>query len=93
MTCRQEVLDAIGQLDAETGRCDFSSSEVLARMRFERIDLRGRNDRTHLSAHMIEGALLRSAPGRVRLRRHSDRLPDLVSVPPVEPPVFMTEDR
>jgi hypothetical protein len=42
---------------------------------------------------MIEdGSLLRSAPGRVRLRRHSGRPPDLVSVPPVEPSVFITED-
>src|SRR5215210_156237 len=42
---------------------------------------------------MIEDrALLRSALGRVRLRRHSDRPPDLVRVPPVEPSVFITQD-
>lgn len=49
--------------------------------------------RTHLNAHTIDdGAPLRSAPGRVRLWRHSDRPPDLVSVPPVEPSVLITEE-
>ena len=94
MTCRDEVLAAFDLLSRQTGRVDFSPSEVLAQVRAAESLDKDSTVRTHVVAHMVEdGTLVRASPGLYRLSRHRHRPVD-TAVPPTsgERSLRVTED-
>lgn len=89
MTCRDEVLDAFEVLRRQHGRVDFSPGEIRAHVRSTGSNYADSTIQTHVVAHMlVDGTLIRSAPGRYRLARHRSE-----PMPIVEPPVVEAADR
>jgi hypothetical protein len=60
VTCREEVLAAFEVLSCQTGRVDFSPSEILAQVRMTGTVSKDSTLRTHVVAHMVQDGMLES---------------------------------
>jgi hypothetical protein len=88
VTCRDEVLAAFEVLGRQTGRVDFSPSEVLVQVRAAGSLYKDSTVRTHVVSHLVaNGTLVRSSSGKYRLARHRHRPAD----PPLPAPVAVSD--
>jgi hypothetical protein len=86
VTCRDEVLAAFESLHRATHGVDFSPGDIVTEMRRHGSAYKDSTIRTHVTAHMVEdGTLIRSSPGRYRLRRHRDAVPRTTTEPQPTP--------
>lgn len=70
MTCRDEILACIDQIERTTGRREFTPDEVVTRMREAGTKYEDRTIRTHIISRLCT-----TAPAN-----HATRYPDLVRV-------------
>jgi hypothetical protein len=54
VTCREEVLEAFEALTRQTGRVDFSPSEMLAQVRAAGSQYKDSTVRTDVVSHMVQ---------------------------------------